>query len=181
VLHHASGRGEQGHGVGGGVGVDSNDTVVLLGDGPHGESPLGNGNLRCRPGRFPRQTCNESRPRSDRLLIKPSGRAEPASPPAVDGHINCKASADHRSTGLRSRVTQESRPQPRRHQLCQPAPGQPARSLTGHSGCLPGRQLIAGALNQLFPRRATIVRTITRACERPVWQAEPSGHVRRCP
>ena len=40
----------------------------------------------------------------------------------------------------------------------------------GYSGCLPGRQLIAGALNQLFPRRATIVRTITRACERPVWQ-----------
>src|SRR5687768_1193816 len=94
------------------------------------------GTLRCRPGRFRRQTCNESRPRSDRLLIKPSGRAEPASPPAVDGHINCKASTDHRSTGLRSRVTQESRPQPRRHQLCQPAPGQPARSLTGHS---PGR------------------------------------------
>jgi hypothetical protein len=50
----------------------------------------------------------------------------------------------------------------------------------GYSGCLPGRQLIAGALNQLFPRRATIVRTITRACERPVWQAEPSGYVRRC-
>jgi hypothetical protein len=42
-----------------------------------------------------RQTCNESRPWSDRLLIKPSERAEPASPPAVDGHINCKASADH--------------------------------------------------------------------------------------
>jgi hypothetical protein len=51
----------------------------------------------------------------------------------------------------------------------------------GYSGCLAGRQLIAGALNQLFPRRATIVRTITRACERPVWQAEPSGYVRRCP
>jgi hypothetical protein len=32
---------------------------------------------------------------SDRLLIKPSGRAEPASPPAVDQHINYKASADH--------------------------------------------------------------------------------------
>src|SRR6185437_5407326 len=77
-----------------------------------------------------RQTCNESRPWSDRLLIKPSERAEPASPPAIDGHINCKASADpHRSTGLRSRVTQESRPQPRRHQLCKPAPGQPARAL----------------------------------------------------
>ena len=76
-----------------------------------------------------RQTCNESRPWSDRLLIKPSERAEPASPPAIAGHINCKASADRTSTGLRSRVTQESRPQPRRHQLCQPAPGQPARAL----------------------------------------------------
>ena len=70
-----------------------------------------------------RQTCNESRPWSDRLLIKPSERAEPASPPAIAGHINCKASADRTSTGLRSRVTQESRPQPRRHQLCQPAAG----------------------------------------------------------
>ena len=75
-----------------------------------------------------RQTCNESRPWSDRLLIKPSERAEPASPPAIDGHINAR----HRrptSTGVRSRVTQESRPQPRRHQLCQPAPGQPPRAL----------------------------------------------------
>jgi uncharacterized protein (DUF952 family) len=34
-----------------------------------------------------RQTCNESRPWSDRLLIKPSERAEPASPPAIAGHI----------------------------------------------------------------------------------------------
>ena len=41
-----------------------------------------------------RQTCNEPRPGSDRLLIKPSERTEPVSPPAIDGHINCKASAD---------------------------------------------------------------------------------------
>ena len=78
----------------GGVGVDSNDTVLLLGDGPHGGSPLGqrDGEMSAREVR--RQTCNESRPWSDRLLIKPSERAEPASPPAIDGHINCKASAD---------------------------------------------------------------------------------------
>ncbi len=96
-----------------------------------------------------RQTCNESRPWSDRLLIKPSERAEPASPPAIAGHINCKASADRTSTGLRSRVTQESRPQPRRHQLCQPAPGQPARALqvTQQSGLASlGFLMIAAAM-----------------------------------
>lgn len=130
VLHHRTSRpDQQGHGVSGGVGVDSNDTGVLLGDGPHGGSPLGQRDGEMSAQEVRRQTCNESRPWSDRLLIKPSERAEPASPPTIAGHINCKASADRTSTGLRSRVTQESRPQPRRHQLCQPAPGQPARAL----------------------------------------------------
>ena len=130
VLHHTTGRGEQGHGVGGGVGVDSNDTVVLLGDSSHGKSPLSQRDGEMSAQGFRRQTCNESRPWSDRLLIKPSGGAEPASPPVVDGHINCKASTDHTDTaGPQSQVTQESRPQPRRHQLCQPAPGQPGRAL----------------------------------------------------
>ena len=93
-----------------------------------GHLPLGqrDGEMSAREVR--RQTCIEARPWSDRLLIKPSERAKPASLPAIDGHIPCKASADL-SNGPRSRVTQEPRPQPRRHQPCQPAPGQAARAL----------------------------------------------------
>jgi hypothetical protein len=53
---------EQGHGVSGGVGVDSNDTVILLGDGLHADLLSANGTVKCRPGRVRRQTCNESRP-----------------------------------------------------------------------------------------------------------------------
>ena len=178
MVHHRTSRpDQQGHGVSGGVGVDSNDTVVLLGDGPHGGSPLGqrDGEMSAREVR--RQTCNESRPWSDRLLIKPSERAEPASPPAIAGHINCKASADRTSTGLRSRVTQESRPQPRRHQLCQPAPGQPARALqvTQQSLAWLGFRMIAAAMAGISAFRMTIV--CCCGFIRTRRDAEPCGHL----
>jgi hypothetical protein len=101
--------------VSGGMGVDSNDTFVLLGDGSHGVVSFratdrmvdGPRESFGRPGmshdRWP-----------DRLLIKPSGQAEPAPPLALVGHINSKASAD-----LRSRVSQESRRQLRQHHTYQ--------------------------------------------------------------
>ena len=44
------------------MGVDSNGTVVLLGDGPRGDLVSANGTVECRPGRFRPQTHSELRP-----------------------------------------------------------------------------------------------------------------------